>query len=238
MFEKYPIKIKAKDMRFVISINNRPTYPEEGIHRRKKYCDPLFSIFYPYFEEIGVDYCKDQNEHLAKIIVLCFKARIEFAPTEGVLIDFSALNAGLIFYRIISPHIVSFFEGLGLSVSIDEVGVFDETFDPISQGFKICGLNATKPIIVKNKDGDYEITTNELPKIILLWVKGETSIHPKRSLVKGLQNGFIDVFLPGLGDDTARLPANEVHEIDLHNKMMRVLYAFEASDTSGYFLKC
>ena len=107
--------IKAKDMTFVIKICNPPSYPEKEV-RWKKYGNPLCSIFNPYFEEIAVEYFKDEKGRLDQINVVCYKSKLKYKKSEE-----NEFFANI--FRIISQGVKSFFEGHNLKAYIDDVHV-------------------------------------------------------------------------------------------------------------------
>lgn len=153
LFER---KIKGKDMTFVIKIKSPTPYPEEDI-RWKKYGNLLCSIFNPYFDEIAVEYFKDNKGRLDQINMVCYKSKFEYKKSNE-----NEFFANL--FRLCSNSVGTFFDGIGIKAEIEDVYVPSDpslqehvvsSFKANSKNLSI-DKNATKktfkPVIIKSPE--------------------------------------------------------------------------------------
>ena len=106
-------KAKGKDSVFVIRLEDPLPYPEQDI-RWEEYGNPLCALANGYFEELGVEYFRDQNEMMDRINLVCYRSKLRYKRCEE-----GEVTAGL--FRAISHGVEESFRKRNTTAIVEDV---------------------------------------------------------------------------------------------------------------------
>jgi hypothetical protein len=133
-FGIFETKISVNDMTFVIKIKNPPIYPPEKL-RVERYEKPLTTIFKQCFEEIAVEYFKNERGRLGQINVVCSNSIFKYKKAEER--EFYEFATGV--FRSLSKNVEAFFGKLNLKANLDDVYI---PSDPTLLERMFCNLDS------------------------------------------------------------------------------------------------
>ena len=106
-------KVRGKDSVFVIRLEDPLPYPEQDL-RWEEYGNPLCALAYGYFEELGVEYFRNQNEMMDQINLVCYRSKLRYKKCEE-----GEVIAGL--FRAISNGVEEFFRKKNTTAIVENV---------------------------------------------------------------------------------------------------------------------